>query len=236
MKIYDVIQNTPEWHSCRLGKLTASAFDKLITAVKGEPSKQAEDYCNQLVAEILTGSPTDDFKGNVWTERGHELEPQAIAAYAMIRENAEVSHGCFVSNDAETYGASPDNFVQIPIIGDVTFDVTDPETGEITGQDSQPGVIGYDEGLLEIKCFMPKHHIKMALKPEVEREHWPQLQGQLLVTGRKWVDIMFYHPALQPVIIRVERDEEYIVKLIAALDAAVANIQSKVKLLRGEAA
>lgn len=236
MKLYDVVQNTPEWHKARLGKATASAFDKIITAVKGDPSKQMEGYAEQLAAEILTGDPTDDFKGNAWTERGHELEPDAIAAYQMLRENAEVEHGQFCSNDEETYGASPDNFVKIAQYADV--EVIEPavdSTGRhIEVKRIETQLVGYDEGLLEIKCFMPKNQIRILRKPEVEREHWPQLQGQLLVTGRKWVDIMFYHPKLKPQIIRVERDDDYIAKLQIALDALVLLVKQIVAEYNGE--
>ena len=35
-----------------------------------------------------------------------------------------------------------------------------------------------------------------------------QVHGQLLVTGRKWLDFMAYHPKLKPIIIRIERDNE----------------------------
>lgn len=228
MKLYDVVQNTPEWHKARLGKATASAFSKIITASKGDPSAQADDYANQLAAEILTGDPTDDFKGTAWTERGHELEPEAIAAYCMMRENAEVEHGQFVANDEETYGASPDNFVKIPLINQEAEINTDGNTVYFDK------IVGYEEGLLEIKCKMPKNQVKAILKPEVEREHWPQLQGQLLVTGRKWVDIMYYHPKLPPVIVRVNRDEDYIKKLQYALDILVQGVKDKVAAIRGD--
>lgn len=211
MKKHDVIQNTPEWDRLRAGKATASAFDKIITAVKGEPSKQAAAYSDRLAAEIITGNPIDDFKGNAYTDRGHELEPDAIKAYAMLRDGAHVSHGGFVTNDDETYGASPDNFVDIA-----------NEDGELS-----------EEGLLEIKCLWPENHVRALLNPGVEREYWVQLQGQLLVTGRKWVDIMFYHPEIRPAIYRVERDEEYIAKLQHALNVFVEEVKRKVAAIRG---
>lgn len=211
MKFHQVIQNTPEWEKLRAGKATASAFDKIITAAKHEPSKQAGAYANRLAAEIVTGNPISDFKGNVYTERGHELEPDAIKAYAMIRDNADVRHGGFITNDDETYGASSDNLV----------DISNPETGEV------------DEGCLEIKCLWPENHVAALLNPGVEHEYWVQLQGQLLVTGRRWVDIMFYHPEIRPAIYRVERDEAFIAKLQIALDALIADVKEKVAAVRG---
>lgn len=70
-----------------------------------------------------------------------------------------------------------------------------------------------EDGLLEIKCPAPHTHIANLLANKVDSKYTPQLQGQLLCTGRKWVDWMSYHPELPPVIIRVERDEDFIIKL-----------------------
>jgi putative phage-type endonuclease len=74
-----------------------------------------------------------------------------------------------------------------------------------------------DDGLLEIKCPAPHTHVGYMLAGKVDRKYWPQLQGQLLVSGRKWVDWMSYHPEMQPVIVRVERDEEFIKAMHASI-------------------
>lgn len=197
----NITQNTPEWHKVRLGLPTASAFDQLITPVKGDPSASADPYENRLVAERITGDPIDDFGGTQWTERGHELEPEAVAYYEMIK-GIDVTHGCFATDDAGTYGASPDCFAG-------------------------------DDGLLEIKCLAPHTHVGMLLNPKADRKHYPQLQGQLLVTNKEWVDILFYHPKLPKLIIRVERDIEYISKLRTAIDSCLANVEAKMKQIKG---
>ena len=100
---------------------------------------------------------------------------------------------------------------------------------------SPDGLVGED-GLLEIKCLAPHTHVGVLLNSVAERAHYPQLQGQLLVTGRKWVDIMFYHPKMPPLIVRVERDETYIQKLSAALEIVVKNVADKcAKILNNQA-
>lgn len=70
-----------------------------------------------------------------------------------------------------------------------------------------------DEGLLEIKCPAPKTHIGYLTNKQVDKDYYPQLQGQMYICERKWVDIISYHPELPPSVIRVKRDEEYIKKL-----------------------
>ena len=73
---------------------------------------------------------------------------------------------------------------------------------------SPDGLVGED-GLLELKCPKAGHHIAWLARGVVPQEHISQLQGQLWVTGRHWVDFMSYHPGLPPFIIRVEPEPRY---------------------------
>ena len=75
MIIHDVEQNSEEWLKLRSGIPTSSNAKLLITS-KGEASKSLEGYAMSLAGEKYTGAPLDDFKGNKWTERGHELEDE----------------------------------------------------------------------------------------------------------------------------------------------------------------
>ena len=101
----------------------------------------------------------------------------------------------FVTNDEGTIGASPDRLV-----------------GE--------------EGELEIKCPAPQTHVGYMLFDDgVDNDYYPQVQGQLYVTGRVWADVVSYHPSMRSVIIRVERNEEYIEKMAAMLEAFVGQLK-----------
>jgi hypothetical protein len=195
MKTYDIEQRSPEWYALRLGKWTASSFDKLITPKTGKLSSQADAFENRCVAERITGDPIDDFGGTIWTERGKELEDEAVEYYELER-NVDTEKVGFCTNDEGTYGCSPDRLV---------------------GED----------GLLEIKCVAPHTLIGLLLSQDNEKEYYPQRQGQLLVTGRKWVDILFYHPKIKPLLMRVERDEDYIKLLSDALEQSNKNIEEK---------
>ena len=73
-------------------------------------------------------------------------------------------------------------------------------------------------GLLELKCPAPHTHVRYLIEGCMDDEKRPQVQMQLLVTGREWVDLVSYHPELPIVITRVERDEEYIALLAKVLD------------------
>ena len=56
-------------------------------------------------------------------------------------------------------------------------------------------------------------HVGYLVKGNLYTDYLQQVQGQLLVTGRKWCDIVSYFPGIKPVIIRVERDEPFLIKL-----------------------
>jgi hypothetical protein len=79
-------------------------------------------------------------------------------------------------------------------------------------------LVGAD-GLLEIKVPKESTHVGYLLNGTVGDTYWPQLQGQLWIAERKWVDIMSYSPDMPEVVIHVERDEAYIEKLAATVTA-----------------
>lgn len=110
------------------------------------------------------------------------------------------------------------------------------KVGFVTDSDQRYGcspdrLVG-DDGLLEIKCPGATNHVA-ALLELMDDEHFVQVQGQLWVTGRKWCDLLFYHPDLPKRVVRIQRDEEFIGQLsrevlsfVAQLDAAFERLTS----------
>ena len=93
-------------------------------------------------------------------------------------------------------------------------DVTVQRVGFITDDDHMVGcspdrLVG-DEGLLEIKAPLPHTQIEYWISGAVHERFRPQLQGQLYVSQRSWVDILCWHDVLPKVVMRVEPDEEFI--------------------------
>lgn len=185
MKIINCEQGSVEWFDARAFIPTASNFDRIITPT-GKESTQVDAYANEILAAKIAGKAVTTFEGNMWTERGNELEPEAAAFYEFTK-NIQTEVVGFCTNDAGTYGASPDRLV---------------------GED----------GLLEIKCPAPHTHVSYMLNGKAEQKYIPQIQGQLLITGRKWCDFISYHPEMPSIIIRIERDDSYINELIKFLD------------------
>lgn len=186
MIVHEVEQNSEEWFKLRAGIPTASEFSKIVTS-EGKPSASFTKYAALLAAEAFAGRPLERWAGNQWSRRGHELEDDAREAYEFLHDREAVPVG-FVTNEVvggfppngKTAGASPDSLVD-------------------------------RDGTLEIKCLAPQEHVMALAYWHKHRrpppEYVPQIQGQLLVCEREWVDLWFYHPALVCKAIRVHRDE-----------------------------
>lgn len=139
---------------------------------------------------------------NAAMQRGVELEAEARDAYAFARLAVVDEAGFIECPDLPNCGASPDG-----IIGDV--------------------------GLLEIKvpASMQKH-VEALRSGEHAKEYRWQLQHQLMVTGRRWVDAVSYDPRfpehLQLAIARVHRDETAIAELRAEILKAEMEVRDLV--------
>lgn len=77
---------------------------------------------------------------------------------------------------------------------------------------SPDGLIDSDGGL-EIKCPADATQVKYFRAGTLPNEYKAQVQGCLWITKRKWWDFLSYHPSLPPLLIRVERDEDFIKEL-----------------------
>lgn len=95
---------------------------------------------------------------------------------------------------------------------------------------SPDGLVG-DEGMVEIKCPAPHTHIDYLLSGELPGKYLAQVQGQLWIAERQWCDFISYHPDLPVLIVRAERDEEYIEALAAATEKLVATMDARLQTL-----
>ena len=196
---YDFPQREEEWQRARLGIPTASEFHKIITPKTGKLSSQAEGYMHVLLAEWMLGAPLPSVETEYMT-RGAELEDAAVKAYEF-ETGLDTELVGFCTTDDGLIGCSPDRLV----LNDLHPDWN----------------MGDDSGCLEIKCPAANTHVGYMLQRSLDEKYAPQTQGQLLITGRAWVDTVSYYPGLPTVVIRSPRDEKYIALLKAALDAFV---------------
>lgn len=213
MNIFDCEQGSPEWAEARLGVVTASRFKDVMTQPRskadkdaGKLSETAETYLCELLAELLLKEQRQiNARALEW---GTFEEPKALADYSFTSSEPVTQVG-FITRKDGLVGASPD------------------------------ALVGEDGGL-EIKCpENPAIHLKTVLRGEIPKEHIAQVQGNMWITGRKWWDFMSFRNDLpsgaDSFVIRIERDDKYIVELEKAVDNFVSrlhktylNLQTKV--------
>jgi len=93
---------------------------------------------------------------------------------------------------------------------------------------SPDGLIAEDGGL-EIKCPAPATHVEYLKAGVLPSKYKQQVMGCLWITGREWWDFVSYHPTMKTLIVRVERDEEYIAALEDCITQAVHLIAQNVQ-------
>jgi len=101
-------QGGEDWKRLRLGVVTGSGFDNILTPATLKPAK-SEKYLALLVAETLLGKPVDETSSE-WTDRGTEMEPRARGWYEVVRDVAVEQVG-FIARDDGRVGCSPDGLV-----------------------------------------------------------------------------------------------------------------------------
>ncbi len=117
-------------------------------------------------------------------------------------------------------------------------DVKTFKTGFITNDDMTAGVsldrIVGNDGAIEIKCPCPKTHLSAYFAKEIDAKYKPQVQGQIWIAEREWVEWISYHPELPMAQIRVYRDEDYLKKFEKYLTEFNEKLMEKLNQLKGE--
>ncbi|WP_102830552.1 lambda exonuclease family protein [Bartonella bovis] len=104
-------QRTPEWFQARLGKVTASNIDSIVSKTnKGSPTSKYEEYKIKLITERLTGKTVSSYETSAmrW---GREHEDRAIEEYSFRRGVIVTRCGFIPHPTIEMAGASPDGLV-----------------------------------------------------------------------------------------------------------------------------
>lgn len=181
--IKDIDQGSEEWLRLRMGVATASNFDKIITAQTAKESATLPKYALELATQCLLDTPEETYKNSAM-QRGNDLEPLARQAY-QEHTLQKVEEITMFKSDCGNFGYSPD------------------------------GLVGKD-GLIEIKCPLATTHLNYILDGKMPKDYIQQVQCGLWISERKWCDFVSYHPNFKEkklFIVRVERDEEYILKM-----------------------
>ena len=206
MIILDCEQYSEEHIDARLGIPTASQYSRIITAT-GKPSASAQEYMYELAREAITRQPTQKYQ-SFDMEEGHRKEPLARNYFEYIHDIDVRQVGLIYKDEQKRFAASPDGLL-------------DGSGLEIFCPKFATHMVNVND---------PKNAVKRAGKIQ-------QIQGSLLISGFDYWWFCSYwppedKPAVDQVVFKVHRDEEFISKLEAELDRFTIELASVVKKLR----
>jgi hypothetical protein len=196
MRLVSVQYGTAEWLDARLGLVTASELDALITPgwkVKDIESQGPTTYLYRKIAEAWCCKPVNQF-GSFATEQGQLLEPEARPWFELAFDFEVSTKYGFVVGDDKRCGCSPD--------------------GIILHNPSDESV--FYEGW-EAKCPQETNAVRYAIEGELPAEYELQVHGSLYVTGFLRWHFLSYHRTLPKFHTVVERDESKCAKIAEAL-------------------
>lgn len=222
-------QGSPAWHQSRAGKITASKFALCRTKVDGLTNQQ-----QRYVTALLAGKTEAAAK----VEAGYKATPNsdgirralagekvgkpsdAALAYAFRLAIERIS-GTPLDEGYETWAMERGHELEPEArrrhevetgqsVDRIGFVMTDD--GRFGA--SLDGTIGAD-GAAEYKCFLDPVKLRAIHVDGDVGEVREQAQGGLWVTGRRWMDVVCYCPALAACgkdlwRLRVERDDDFI--------------------------
>ena len=175
----DLIQGSDEWLQARCGLLTASEFSLILTpTLKIADNPKSRAHCWEIAAQRITNYVEPRYISDAML-RVHEDEILARDAYS--RHFAKVREVGFVTNSkwGFTLGCSPD------------------------------GLVG-DDGMIECKSRGQRFQVQTIVEHyengAIPEDYILQMQGAMLVTGRKWCDLISYSGGLPMATMRVEAD------------------------------
>lgn len=96
---------------------------------------------------------------------------------------------------------------------------------------SPDSLIGND-GMLEVKTEAPHLLIERLETDKLPDDHYAQLQGNLWVSEREWIDALIYFPGMPASLKRVFRSDEYIKNLAIAVDKFNDELDSLVERIK----
>ena len=188
----EMIQGSEAWHLIRCGLPTASEMKLLVTpTLKVAANEKERAHMWELLAQRLTKHVEPRYISDDML-RGQEDEIEAVALYAKTYEPVE--RVGFVTNDrwGFTVGYSPD------------------------------ALVGND-GLVECKSRGQKYQIQTIVDyvsaDKIDPDFMIQVQTGLMVSERKWCDLISFCGGLPMATVRVYPDEKIQAAILEAVTA-----------------
>lgn len=197
-------QRDRQWHAARLGNLSGSRANDMMG------TKQARNrYLVENAVEILTGTQKEFF--SKYTEFGKVHEPAAIRDYEFQTGLTVATPPLIVSDLHPRFVCSPDGMVE----DELTWTIPGGTLEEVPDDEVITKPI---KGVVEVKSrFDVSKHVDTIFKNEIPKEYLPQCHWNMWVSNSNFCDYVSYSPDMPPKsqlhIIRLMRDDDYIVKM-----------------------
>lgn len=203
---FDIVQGTDPWYWERMGRATASNYDRIVTEVKGEYSETgAKKYAREVAIQRLLDEETEGRISHLpQIQRGKVFEPDAVEAYEKRTKTQTTKIGLVISDDG-TRSCSPDL-----IFGDPDLH---KEENPLIGA--------------EVKCPGGPNHLLYIEHNGPGRKYIWQVVGSMLIAGFDAWDFFSYHPGLDPVMVRYQR-KNY-AKELDILEKSLVRFEAEVK-------
>lgn len=207
MEIFNIEQRSDAWFEARLGRITGTHFQTLVSK---DSTIGYKGLVNRIAAEIITESvdPLEKNYTNDVMENGIETEDEAANEF-----------------EYQVAGGMP---ITIPV-GFIIPD-QDHEFKDWIGISPDRMIVNVSGVVvdgLEIKCPLAKTQISYISAGILPHEYKHQVQGAMYVTGLKRWYFMSYYPNMKPFIIEVKRDAEFMALYDNALKIFVNNVKEK---------
>lgn len=196
----DVVQGSDEWRAARCGLLTASEMKLIITpSLKIASNDKERSHLYELLAQRITQYVEPSYVSDSML-RGIDDENEAIAAYS--KNYAKTHQVGFITNDkwGFTLGYSPDALVG-------------------------------DDGQVECKSRSQKYQMQTLCEyvsvDAIDPDFMIQVQTGLLVSERKWCDLVSYCGGLWMATVRVYPDEKIQAAIVEAATAFEGKLSDK---------
>jgi hypothetical protein len=196
----EMVQGSEEWFTARCGLLTASEMHLIVTpTLKAASNDKERGHLYELLGQRITQHVEPSYVSDSML-RGVADEVEAVAIYS--KEYEPVVPVGFVTNDkwGFTIGYSPD------------------------------GLVGND-GLIECKSRNQKYQIRTLVdfvaEGKIDPDFMIQVQTGLLVTERKWCDLVSYCGGLPMATVRVFPDEKIQTAIVDAATGFEARLAAK---------
>lgn len=170
-------QGSDEWHQARMGLITASELDRVMTpgTLKPANNDKTRQHVYELAAQRINQYVEPSYIGDNML-RGWADEIKARDLYSANYEPVQEIGGMVRDFGAFKLWCSPD------------------------------GLVG-DDGGIEVKSRIQKYQLQTIASNEVPSEYVLQIQAALLVSGREWWDFISYSGGMPMWVIRVLPDQ-----------------------------